>query len=196
MPTTGLHLCMETERLCFSKTTLAANVKPYMTVSRLLQYSSIQRQLCWLRIYIIVLGLGTIIVSVLLRQFHSAHVTPHTNHVQITIHVVCNSYSVSGMALQLPKCGRQHYRKVCSLQYGVNSAVSGRNNCGPQHWGPEKNSWQYKNQFGPTTIHHDILWPIREKLCQNRKHWTPTRTAGRESLDGWLCQKRHWSRSE
>ena len=32
--------------------------------------------------------------------------------------------------------------------------------------------WHHVNQFATTTIHHDILWPIREKLCQNRQHWT------------------------
>ena len=28
------------------------------------------------------------------------------------------------------------------------------------------------HQFATTTIHHDILWSIREKLCQNRQQWT------------------------
>ena len=32
--------------------------------------------------------------------------------------------------------------------------------------------WHLCNQFETTAIHQDILLPIREKLCQNRQHWT------------------------
>ena len=35
-----------------------------------------------------------------------------------------------------------------------------------------RHSWHHVNQIASTTIHHGILWPIREKLCQNRKHRT------------------------
>ena len=42
----------------------------------------------------------------------------------------------------------------------------GAQNTSPRH--PR----HHVNQIDTTTIHHDILWLIREKLFQNRQHWT------------------------
>lgn len=40
---------------------------------------------------------------------------------------------------------------------------------------PNTHLWHFRheiNQYGPTTIHHDVLWPIRKKQCQNWQHRT------------------------
>ena len=61
------------------------------------------------------------------------------------------------------------------------SAVYKRNNCGPKTL-PVGTPDAMLTRL-PTSIHHDILWPIREKLCLNRRHKTfnPYRTELKEN---------------
>ena len=35
-----------------------------------------------------------------------------------------------------------------------------------------RHSWHNVNRFTPTTIHHNVLWSVWQKLCQYRQHRT------------------------
>ena len=61
-----------------------------------------------------------------------------------------------------------------------------------------RHPWHHVYQFATTTIHHDNLWPVREKLSEQSalNLQLPQSRAWRDSLDGRPCQKQHWSRSE
>ena len=102
-------------------------------------------------------------------QLHSPNVTPVTNLAKVTDQELCycnsnawgwhNSHQsrVISITNQLyfpewkkpPKCteGTTTISKHC-----------------PVH------SWKNTNQFTPTTIHHNVLWSIWQKLCQYRQH--------------------------
>ena len=104
-------------------------------------------------------------------QYHSPQVTPHTNPVLITSPKTLKQLPLarewhnsrqSGVIIITVKLVVLYREKLCSVQ----EEQLLRQNTSLRH------PWHHVNQFATTTIHHDILWPIREKLRQNRQHWT------------------------
>ena len=95
-------------------------------------------------------------------QFHSP--TGYTTHWPCLDHdslTLKQLPSHQGMAQQQPEWSRPH-NFFCMVQEEQLSAQ----NTSLRH------PWNHVKQFATTTIHHDILRPIREKLSQNRQHWT------------------------
>ena len=96
-------------------------------------------------------------------QFNSPQVTPHTNPGDSYFfgrrwH---NSYQSGIVSITLELVF--HYREKFRGEQEEQQWTQNTSMRHPRH---------HVNKFATTNIHHDILRPIREKLCQDRQQWT------------------------
>ena len=150
---------LETDRRCFSKVILASNVTPNITRSAD-SFNTVPSRVNGVNWGWTVRYLETIIVIVLL----AFSFIPHRSHHTLTLFRSRFQNGVVRITVTLVVHNRE---KLCSIQEEQLRAQ----NTSMRH------PWHHVNKFAMTTIHHDILWPIREKLCQNRQQWLGRWTA-------------------
>ena len=145
---------LETERRCFLNVIFASNVTPNITryADSFSTVPSIVNGVDW---GWIVSDLDYHSLSLICIQFHSPQVTPHTNPVQIKIHGLCNSYSLSSAGYKGNNCGSKTHP-----------------------WGTPDTTLTSWLQQPYTTIYYDWL----ETLLETDRIEPPTPTAHRLTL--------------
>ena len=163
---------LETQQRYFSKIILESNVTLNWTMSSdlfstVLPIFDVGQWVCILH------GLKTVIVFVFLTFiFHSTKVTPLANTAEVmdqglyycnsNIWLSYNSHHSEVISIT-DQLIFQNGKDFQSLQEGHQRAQ----NTALQH------PWHNIKQFTPTTIHHNVLWLVWQKLCQYIQQRTP-----------------------